>query len=359
MQVRVLGRWGAALALALAGLMAVAACGGDETAQGDAAVAELHGLVRNPPLSVGEVTLPEVDASGTATPFAFRAEPGRVLVTYFGYTNCPDLCPTTMADLRLAKAEMDQALADRIDVAFATVDPERDTPDTVGAYLSSFFPSNTHPLRTEDPEELQAALDAFLATASVGLSEDGRVEVSHTGITYVIDATGTVRVEWPFGVSAEAMAADLSAILAATPDTGAADADTAAEAAAAPGLPLSFSQAWARTSPAGADNGAAYLTITSNESVDDRIIGVAVDPAVASMAELHSTTTGAGGAMTMGPAGEPVVPAGGSLVFEPGGIHVMLMDLQRPLRSGDRFALTLTFAEAGAQQISVVVKDQP
>ena len=323
-----------------------AGCGGDDGADG-----ALQGLVRTPPLVVGEVTLPRVAPDGTEEPFAFRAPEGHLLVTYFGYTNCPDLCPTTMADLRTAFEELGDD-AGRIDVAFVTVDPDRDDPATVNAYLGSFFGRGTHAVRTTDPDALVAAEDAFLATSSVTTADDGKVTVSHTGITYVIDPSGVVQVEWPFGTSPEVMAQDLRLVLDRVPASGGAGSAGAAT------LPLSFSDAWARVTPAGADTAAAYVTIRSNADVADRIVGVDVDPAVASTAELHRSTGGAGGTMTMEPAGEVTVPAGGTLVLEPGGLHVMLMGLERPLVAGERFSLSLVFERAGRQELSVEVRER-
>ena len=321
-------------------------CGGDEGAGGD-----LQGLVRTPPLVVGDVTLPRVAPDGTEEPFAFRALPGHLLVTYFGYTNCPDLCPTTMADLRTAFEDLGDD-AGRVDVAFVTVDPDRDDPATVNAYLGSFFGRGTHAVRTTDQAALVAAEEAFLATSSVTTADDGKVTVSHTGITYVIDPSGMVQVEWPFGTSPEVMAQDLRLLLDRVPATDGSGSSGAAT------LPLSFSGAWARVSADGADTAAAYVTIRSNADVADRIVGVNVDPAVASSAEVHRSTSGAGGTMTMEPAGEVEVPAGGTVVLEPGGLHVMLMGLQRPLVAGERFSLSLLFERAGRQELSVEVRER-
>jgi protein SCO1/2 len=168
-------------------------------------------LTRADPIQVGDVTLPEVTVGSAGGPFAFEARPGELLIAYFGYTSCPDVCPTTLANLRVAREDIGPA-ADGIDLAMVTVDPERDTPEVLSGYLSSFA-ERYHALRTTDPAELQAAEDAFGASSSVTKTDDGKVEVAHSGTTYVVDDKGRVLVEWPFGVTADEMASDLRLLL--------------------------------------------------------------------------------------------------------------------------------------------------
>jgi protein SCO1/2 len=211
-----------ALAAAVAGALLLAACGSDgsdasSTAEPDRAEiaerTEIEGLQRDDPLEVGDVTLPEVVADDATEPFALRAEPGGLLFAAFGYTNCPDVCPTTLSDIRKALALMDPADAERVDVAFATVDPARDTPDVMAAYLGSFV-EDGHPLRTDDPAALQAAEDALGITSQVVENDEGRIEVAHTARSFVIDEDGRVVVEWAFGTGADVMASDLRLLLA-------------------------------------------------------------------------------------------------------------------------------------------------
>lgn len=177
-------------------------CGGSDT---------LKGLERDQPLQVGGVTLPEVAESGDATPFTMKAPSGRLLVVYFGYTSCPDLCPTTLNDVRTALEQMGGD-ADKVELAMVTVDPERDTAPVLNRYLASFVDSY-HALRTEDMGQLQQAERAFLASSTLTPNGDGTYEVAHTATTYVVDAGGAVLVEWPFGIKWRAMKADLETLL--------------------------------------------------------------------------------------------------------------------------------------------------
>lgn len=209
------------LARALAGvvalLLAAAACGGDDapadagSASTTSAPATLHGYQREPSLEVGHVALPDVSAGGA--PMAMRPPAGELLLVYFGYTSCPDVCPTTMNDVAVALGDLPDDLADRVTVAMATVDPERDTAEALTGYLDHFFTRHLA-LRTTDPAVLTAATEAFGVQWEVEEHEPGEAyEVAHTAVTYVVDDTGTVVVEWPFGLDSESMAADLRTLL--------------------------------------------------------------------------------------------------------------------------------------------------
>ncbi|HRW39352.1 MAG: SCO family protein [Acidimicrobiales bacterium] len=212
-----------ALALLVAGSIGLlAACGSDAgsdaggTTQAAAPTGdfrdEVQGLQRDDPIEVGDVVVPEVAADGSTTPFALKAEPGDLLFVAFGYTNCPDVCPTTLTDIRKAKALLDADESARVAVAFGTVDPERDTADVMSAYLGSFVEGG-HALRTEDPAELKAAEDALGITSQVVKDPDGTVEVAHSAKSFVIDDQGRVVDEWAFGSGPELMASDLRLLL--------------------------------------------------------------------------------------------------------------------------------------------------
>lgn len=177
----------------------------------DDADAALLGVVRSPALEVASVSLPVVNRGGAAAPIVAPA--GELLLVYFGYTSCPDVCPTTMTDLKVAVGDLPADLAGRVTVAMATVDPERDTDDVLADYVTHFF-DDALALRTTDPDELASATEAFGVQFEVASHAAGSsYEVSHTAVTYVVDDTGTVVVEWPFGFTSEAMTSDLTTLL--------------------------------------------------------------------------------------------------------------------------------------------------
>lgn len=140
---------------------------------------------------------------------------------------------------------------------------------------------------------------------------------------------------------------------------------------------LSTSDVWARTSPAMADAGAVYMTVESDEGAS--IVGASVDESVAARVELHETTIADGdmadtddradsddmamedgdhgGAMMMQEVEAIEVPAGGSVGLEPGGLHIMLLELAEPLEAGTSFDLTLILDDGEEHQVSVEVRD--
>jgi protein SCO1/2 len=129
------------------------------------------------------------------------------LIVYFGYTFCPDVCPTTLAEVKKALKQLGSK-ADRVDLAMITIDPNRDSDAIITGYVQSFIPS-AHALRTDDQTSLEATAAAFGASYSVTTAADGAVEVSHSAAMYVVDSTGTVVLTWPFGIPADGIATDL------------------------------------------------------------------------------------------------------------------------------------------------------
>ncbi len=183
--------------------LATAGCGTDSHV--------LVGLVRDNPLNVAAVTLPEEFIGAASEPFTMRAKPGELLMVYFGYTMCPDLCPTTLADLRSALKRIGST-SDIVDLAFVTVDPLRDTVDRLAPYLSSYV-DRFHVIRTTDMAELKNAEDVFLAKSSVTTNATGVIEVTHTALAYIVDDMGAVIDELPFGVGADGFTTDLQILI--------------------------------------------------------------------------------------------------------------------------------------------------
>lgn len=132
---------------------------------------------------------------------------------------------------------------------------------------------------------------------------------------------------------------------------------------------LAATGAWARTSHPGATNGVVYVQISS--PTENSITAVSVPASVAAAAELHETMSAGGTSpmpnmpemgdgnseMTMAPVDSVDIPAGGSVTFEPGGKHIMLVDLAAPLAAGDTFQLTFTLADGTTMPVDVVVAD--
>jgi len=154
------------------------------------------------------IALPDQDGK-TRTLADFK---GKLVVVFFGYTQCPDVCPTTMAELAQVKKAMGKD-GDRIQGVFITVDPERDTPQILKAYLGSFDPSFVALRGT--PEQTAAAAKSFkVFYAKVPGKTEGSYTMDHTAGSYVFDTNGKLRLFTRYGSGSEALKSDLQALLA-------------------------------------------------------------------------------------------------------------------------------------------------
>jgi copper(I)-binding protein len=125
---------------------------------------------------------------------------------------------------------------------------------------------------------------------------------------------------------------------------------------------LHISDAWARTSPTMATAGAVYLRIANSGTSEDGLVGASVDPSVAASVEIHETVasgsnTGSAPMMEMRPVDRIAIPAGSSVELAPGGYHIMLINLAKPLESGGQVQLTLVFEHAGAIAVTADVRE--
>ncbi len=136
---------------------------------------------------------------------------GKVVVVFFGYTQCPDVCPTSMVELAEVKRSLGKD-GDRLQGIFVTVDPERDTPEILKAYMANFDPSFLALRGT--PEQLAAVAKDFKIYYK---KVDGKTPTSytmdHSAGSYVYDTQGRLRVYNRYGSGAQALASDVQALL--------------------------------------------------------------------------------------------------------------------------------------------------
>lgn len=136
---------------------------------------------------------------------------GQVVVMFFGYTSCPDFCPTTMGELKLV-AEALGAEAAGVDFVFITVDPARDTPAVVQEFASGFNPAFIGLSGSE--EELSAIWQAyFVYRARLGDGSDPGYLMDHTTRVIVVDKAGNFRMTFPYGIGPAAIESDLRYLL--------------------------------------------------------------------------------------------------------------------------------------------------
>ncbi len=136
---------------------------------------------------------------------------GKVVVLFFGYAQCPDVCPTTMTEM----AQVKQALgadADKLQVLFITVDPARDTPTVMKAYMGAFDPSFVALIPT--PEQLAVTAKDFKAYyKKVDGSTPTSYSMDHSAASYLYDPQGRLRLYARYGSGVPAMVADVKALL--------------------------------------------------------------------------------------------------------------------------------------------------
>ena len=136
---------------------------------------------------------------------------GKVVVVFFGFTQCPDVCPTSMQELAEVKRSLG-ADGDRLQGIFVTVDPERDTAEMLKAYMGNFDPSFLA-LRGS-PEQLAAvAKDFKIYYKKVEGKTDTSYTMDHSAGSYVYDPAGRLRVYHRYGSGAQALAADVATTL--------------------------------------------------------------------------------------------------------------------------------------------------
>jgi len=164
-------------------------------------------VLRNAVLYPSPRSIPDfhlTQASGA--PLSMNDWRGHWDIVYFGYTSCPDVCPTTLFDMSqlLSKLGPD---ADRVGAVFITVDPERDTPAVMKDYLSNFDPH----LRglTGDQASINAAIKAYRVYAKKVPLEGGDYTMDHTAIVYLMDKDGHFVAPFNMKRTTEAEAADL------------------------------------------------------------------------------------------------------------------------------------------------------
>ncbi len=167
-----------------------------------------RGSPLDPPVDVPDFQL--VDEHGQ--PFRLSDQRGRVVLLFFGYTSCPDVCPTTLATWRQVHESLGED-AESVRFVFVTVDPERDTAERLGMHVDAFQPDFVG--LTGSQEELEAVygiFDVFYEKDTSSQSALGYL-VSHTATTFVIDPEGRWRLRESYGTLVEDLVHDIRQLL--------------------------------------------------------------------------------------------------------------------------------------------------
>ena len=168
------------------------------------------------PFQAGDVTAKYLHAdfqlndAATGNPVSLKDFRGKVVVMFFGYTHCPQVCPTTLAEL----AHMMRLLgkdADRVQVLFITLDPERDTKELMAKFPSAFYPAFKG--LYGDAAATAAAAKAFGVTYEKHMNKDGSYELDHSAGTYFIAPRGQPILLSPFWQHSDSWVQDVRLLL--------------------------------------------------------------------------------------------------------------------------------------------------
>lgn len=285
----------------------------------------------------------------SGAPFRLSEQRGKVVLLSFGYTSCPDVCPTTLSQLREVHRLLGDAARD-VEVVFVSVDPERDSAERLETYVHAFSPRFTG-LRLEG-RALEAVLSAYRVTASRRYPDATRYRehrftgelpytVDHTGAYFLIDKRGALRERIPYTVPAARLRTHVERLLA---EEGPVVAPADPASADVPGMRVE--KALARLTPAKV--GAVYLTLVNTEGREDRLVGA--ESSSAERVEMHEVVA-EGEVLRMLPRPEGfVIPPRGRVELAPGGKHLMLFSVRDSPAS---LVLTLRFEHAGTVRLTV------
>jgi protein SCO1/2 len=159
-----------------------------------------HGEAITPPMRAADIYLPDQNGND----FKLSAQHGKVVLVFFGFLNCPDECPLTMAHLGQAMKKLG-ADAQNVQVVLVSTDPVRDTPQAMKEYLANFNPTFLGITGTQDQ------LQSIWSDYGVVVLDGGE---THSAYTYVIDQNGDLRLTFDAEMSPDEIASDLEILLA-------------------------------------------------------------------------------------------------------------------------------------------------
>ncbi len=164
----------------------------------------LHGAVITPPAPMPDFTLQS--DHGPVSLSDFR---GKFIVLYFGYTACPDVCPTTLANLSDALRKLGNK-ADQVQIIFISVDWKRDTPQKLATYSKAFYPTFIGVTGTQS--QIDKTTKDFGISYKFEVNQVGFYSVEHTATTLVLDRQRNLVLTWPYGTSPDDILSDLKVL---------------------------------------------------------------------------------------------------------------------------------------------------
>ena len=170
---------------------------------------KFRGSVIDPPIAASNFALKDQNGQ----PFQLGDQRGKIVLMFFGYTNCPDICPTTLLQFKQARAQLGNQ-ADRVRFVFVTVDPERDTAEKMKTYLGAIDPAIIGLVGSQaELEQVWKAYGVYRQKLPGQSPNDYADLIEHSGRVYLIDTQGNLRLTYPFGLTPDDVAQDVRYLL--------------------------------------------------------------------------------------------------------------------------------------------------
>ncbi len=168
----------------------------------------LHGSELSSPKLAPEIAL----TNSAGQPFRLSDQKGKLVLLFFGYTSCPDVCPTILAEMKQIHESLGKE-ASQVDFVFVTVDPNRDVPERLSKYLAQFDPTFIGISSTQ--AQLEPVWKAYGVSVGIpdGQNMNANYSVNHSTYTYLIDRQGRLRLIYDYGTPQEQIEQDIRYLL--------------------------------------------------------------------------------------------------------------------------------------------------
>lgn len=209
MQTQTIYRW---IMILLLGMLVLSGCAATAPRSGNTAstgaTADEPRTVLDPPKPLNDFEMP----SNTGEPVALSDFRGKPVLLFFGYTHCPDFCPATLGDFKQIKEQLGEQ-GDDVGYVFVSVDGERDTPDVLNRYVTTFDPSFVGLQGTSETLQPIAKDFGLSARKNTETETASGYLIEHTVATYLIDQQGQLRAFYPLEATPEFIAGDVEELL--------------------------------------------------------------------------------------------------------------------------------------------------
>jgi len=275
-------------------------------------------------------------ADGTVSLSDFK---GKVAVLYFGYTSCPDICPSSLAIMSAALKKLDEEESKQVQPILISLDPERDTVEKLKEYVHYFMP-NMIGLKGNKEETKRIAKNYHVNFRKTDVDSALSYVVDHASIYFIIGKDGNLFSHLLHDVTPKEITEKVRLALKQEVKPASDKQD------------ITVLSPYIRETPPGQSISALFMTLQNNSDTEKSLIKVSGD--IAKSIEIHQHSH-KNGMMEMRKIDKVTIPANNQTALKPGGYHVMLIGLNKKLKSGNTFDLTLHFNDDSKQLIKAKV----